>query len=137
MELEAERRITRWSAKGDKTMRIHITGRHVEVSEALRDHVEQRIQSRLAEFPRLADAHVVLMVEKHRHIAEVVVHVPHHGPVESRQESADMYASIDAAVDHVAVQVRKWFERRHAHKGNRSMADLSVEEGRTPDGIVP
>lgn len=118
-------------------MRIHITGRHVEITEALRDHVEQRIRSRLAEFPRLMDVHVVLMVEKHRHIAEVVVHVPHHGPVESRQESADMYGSIDAAVDHVAVQVRKWFERRQVRKGDRTMADVATEVGRPRDGTTP
>ncbi len=100
-------------------MRISITGRHVEVTDALRDHVEQRMRARLGEFPRLQDAHVVLMVEKHRHIAEVVVHVPHHGPVESRRESADMYQSIDQAVDHVELQIRKWFERRHEHKADR------------------
>ncbi len=118
-------------------MRIHITGRHVEITEALRDHVEQRVRSRLAEFPRLMDVHVVLMVEKHRHIAEIVVHVPHHGPVESRQESADMYASIDAAADHVAVQIRKWFERRQAHKGKPTMADVAPDTGPALDGTTP
>jgi putative sigma-54 modulation protein len=108
-------------------MRILVTGRHVDITDALRDHVRQRVESRLAEFPRLLDVHVILSVEKHRHIAEVVVQVPRHGTVESREESNDMYGSIDRAVDHVAAQVRKWYERRHDHKGDVTVRKPSPE----------
>ncbi len=103
-------------------MQISITGRHMNVTDALRAHAEDRLRSRLADFPRLLRAEVVLSVEKHRHIAEVVVHVPHHGLVESKRESADMYLSIDQAVDHVAQQLRKWYDRKHDHKARASHA---------------
>lgn len=114
-------------------MRIDITGRHVEITEALRNHVEQRLASRLGEFERLDDARVVLMIEKHRHIAEVVVRLPHHGPVESRRESSDMYTSIDEAADHVALQIRKWLEKRQDRKiDNRTRLAAGEPGGAAP-----
>ena len=50
---------------------LDMTGRHVEITPALRDFAEEK----LAKLERLLDgpieAHVVLGIEKHRHFAEV------------------------------------------------------------------
>jgi putative sigma-54 modulation protein len=100
-------------------MVINITGRHVEITDAIRGHVEGRLAGVMDEFPRIQSIHVVLNHEKqHRNIAEIVVQAPGPGTVGTREESHDMYVSIDAAVEKVAIQMRKWFDRvQDHHKG--------------------
>jgi len=52
-------------------MLIHLTGRHIEITPALREHVE----GKLSKLGRLlgdgAEAFAILSVEKHRHLAEI------------------------------------------------------------------
>lgn len=100
-------------------MIVNVTGRHVEINDTLREHVGDRLRAELADFPRIESVHVILMVEKHRHVAEIVAQVPHHGTVEAKHESNDMYASIDAAIEKTAVQLRKWAEKVHEHKAEK------------------
>lgn len=97
-------------------MTINIDGRHVDLTDALREKVDGRMAEMLSEFPRMDSVHVVLNKEKHRHSAEIVVHVPRHGQMESRAESHDMYQSVDEAAEKMAVQLRKWADRHHDHK---------------------
>ena len=102
-------------------MTITVTGRHVEVTDALRERVHAKLDAVLADFPRVGNVHVVLNLEKHRHSAEIVTQVPHHGQIESKVEKNDMYAAIDEAVDHTAKQLRKWADRVHEHKGREGL----------------
>jgi putative sigma-54 modulation protein len=97
-------------------MTINIDGRHVELTDALKEKVDGRIAEMLSEFPRMDSVHVVLNKEKHRQSAEIVVHVPRHGQMEARSESHDMYQSVDEAAEKMAVQLRKWADRHHDHK---------------------
>ena len=98
-------------------MQISVTGRHMEVTDALRDYAARRLEGELTDIPRVLGAHVILCVEKFRHIAEVVVQIPHHPSFESKEESEDMYVSIDRAVDKVAKQIRRLRDRIVDHKG--------------------
>lgn len=111
-------------------MNINITGRHFEVSDALRAKVQTRITDMLSEFPRMDGVHVVLNKEKvTRQEAEVVVHVPHYRQVEARAESHDIYASLDEAVEKVAVQLRRWADRvaDHKQKEHLGVVDKGVQ----------
>lgn len=98
-------------------MIINLTGRHVEITDALRAHVEERLRSAFADFPRLESAHVVLNLEKHRHIAEIDVRGPHHLRVEAREETHDMYEAFDRVVEKALKQMRRWADKVHEHKG--------------------
>ncbi|MGA7298074.1 MAG: ribosome-associated translation inhibitor RaiA [Rhodanobacteraceae bacterium] len=95
-------------------MQIHITGHQIEVTAALRQHVEEKI----VKFPRLFDNltsfNVVLAVEKLEHKAEGTLaasgRVLHAVDVKS-----DMYASIDGMVDKLVAQLRKHKEKLKDH----------------------
>lgn len=100
-------------------MIVNVTGRHMEISETLRTHAVDRLRAEFAGFPRIESVHAILTVEKHRHAAEIVAQVPHHGRVEAKHESNDMYVSIDAAIEKTAVQLRKWAEKIHEHKAEK------------------
>lgn len=92
-------------------MRIAVYGRNLEVTPALRQHSEKKVR-KLVRFFRGGEvkADVLLSLQRDMHIAEVTLMVD---GVILRAESRtfDMYASIDAAADHIEQQVRKFKAR--------------------------
>ena len=107
-------------------MKIHITGRHMDLTDALREHAQNRLEKLAAEFPRLLSAQIVLDVEKHRQMAELVVHAPNHVVVDAKDETSDMYASIDSAFDKAGKQLRKIRDKMVDHK-SESLGELEAE----------
>lgn len=100
-------------------MKISVTGRHVDITDAIRDHVENSIRHAFREFPRLVSAHVILAVEKYRHIAEIVVHGPNHIDVEAAHESDDLYVSIDRAIEKAERQLQRAWDKMTDKKSRR------------------
>ncbi|GMV90795.1 MAG: ribosomal subunit interface protein [Candidatus Hydrogenedentota bacterium] len=93
-------------------MRVSIAGRHLEMTDALKSHVEDRLNKVRAHFDKVIDVDVVLTVEKHRHIAEITVHangVRIHG----KESSGDMYASVDTVIDKIDRQILKFKDKNH------------------------
>lgn len=116
-------------------MQISITGRHMELTDALREHTENRLEKLNSEFPRLLDAQVILDWEKHRQLAEIIVHAPNHVTVEAKEETSDMYASIDSAVDKATKQLRKIRDKMVDHK-SESLGEIEAElEARQGDTV--
>lgn len=109
-------------------MAIEITGRHIDITDVVKDYARKRVERLNEEFPRLQSVHVILDVEKYRHMAEVVVHGRAHGQVAGRETSGDMYASIDAAIDKVERQLRKNRERMVEHRGAEKLGDAQEAE---------
>jgi putative sigma-54 modulation protein len=100
-------------------MRLRITGRHLEITPALRDYVETRF-ARLDRYElKVGSLQVVLGVEKVRHTAEVVGSV-NGKPVQAKTSTREMYASIDALVDRIDAQFRKQKGRLVEHKPQRA-----------------
>lgn len=92
-------------------MRLSISARRMELTDALRAHVQNRLEKLRFHFDRVMDADVVLTVEKHRHIAEVTLHA-NGVTMFSKESSSDMYASVDAAVEKLHKQIHKFKARR-------------------------
>jgi putative sigma-54 modulation protein len=108
-------------------MKVSITGRHMELTNAIREHAESRLAKTLDEFPRLMSAHMILDVEKYRQIAELVIHAPNHVEVDAKDESSDMYASIDGAVDKAMKQLRKMRDKMVDHKDHVSLGEMEAK----------
>jgi putative sigma-54 modulation protein len=87
---------------------VQITGRHVQVTEAIKRYAESKIDNLHLDYPRIIEAHVIIDVQKYRQIAEVILHCSNHITIEASAETSDMYASIDGAVDKIAQQMRKY-----------------------------
>ena len=108
---------------------INVTGRHVSVTEPIKDYARKRIENIGLDFPRILDAHVILDVEKHRHTAEVVLHCGNHIVIEAKSESDDLYASIDEVVAKASRQLRKAKTKIQRHQPRSPQAyevDLQV-----------
>ena len=97
-------------------MAIEITARHMEATDQMQDYARRKADEMVAAFPRIEHVHVILAVEKHRHIAEVVVQAKHHLRAEAKEESDKMTASIDGAMDKIERQLQRFREKIHDHK---------------------
>lgn len=91
-------------------MQINITGHHLELTDALKSFVENKI-SKLEKFhDQIISTQVTLTVDKLRQIAESTIKVSG-GEVHAKVESEDMYASIDQLVDKLERQLKKQKEK--------------------------
>lgn len=94
-------------------MQLNITGHHVDITEALRNYVESKLEKLERHFDHINDVHVILTVEKQQK-AEASVHVKgQHLFAECEQE--DMYAAIDGMIDKLDRQVVKHKEKQKDH----------------------
>lgn len=104
-------------------LQIKVTGRHVSVTEAIKDYAVKKVESVHLDCPRIIEAHVILDVEKkHRHRAEVVLVCTNHITIEATAETDDLYASIDQVIDKIAQQMRKYktkIMRQHRQRGEK------------------
>ncbi|HPU96913.1 MAG TPA: ribosome-associated translation inhibitor RaiA [Candidatus Hydrogenedentes bacterium] len=96
-------------------MNVTITGRHMELTDALKSYIESGLRKIRAHFDKVIDVDVILSVEKHRHIAEINLHA-NGVRIHSREESSDMYASVDAVLEKLTRQVRKYKDRINRHQ---------------------
>ena len=105
-------------------MNVTITGRRMEVTDALKSYVENGIKKLKIHFDKVVDINVVLDVEKHRHIVDVNLYangVRIHG----RESTADMYASVDAVLTKLDRQIRKYKGRINRHKQRTGPENIS------------
>jgi len=87
-------------------MRIVVSGKNFDVTNALRERVEKKLSKFERYFGPDTEAHATLSVEKNRHIIEVTI--PFNGVILRGEEAtADMYTSIDNVVDKLERQMRR------------------------------
>ena len=88
-------------------MRIKITGRNIELTDGIKDAVEDKLNKLEKYFTPDTDVYVTLSVEKERQKVEVTI--PMKGNyIRSEQVSNDMYVSIDLVEEVIERQLRKY-----------------------------
>jgi putative sigma-54 modulation protein len=98
-------------------MRVTVTFRHIEATDALRRYAETKIRRVISKyFHRPLESHVVLAVSKRRHSAEITV-AADRTTLNAHEETGDLYSAIDLAVDKIERQAKKRKTKRHGHKG--------------------
>lgn len=96
-------------------MQINLTGHHVEITDALRQYVTNKIERLERHFDYVTNVHVVLSVEKLQHKAEATMHMSG-ADVFADSVDEDMYAAIDGLVDKLDRQVKKHKEKLKDHR---------------------
>ena len=91
-------------------MKLTVTGRNIEITEAINNHFDRKMQKTIHELGEKSDVHVALSVEKHRHFAEITVKTKGF-TVHSEEETSDLYAAMDNALVKIEKQLRKHKER--------------------------
>ena len=95
-------------------MNLQISGHHIEVTPALREYVENKLDPVIRHFDKGTGVHVVLSVEKLKQKGEVTLHVPGKD-IHVEESGDDLYAAIDALFDKLDRQVQKYKQKVQAH----------------------
>ncbi len=106
---------------------IIVTGRHIDVTDALRDHAVEKTLHACRRLDKITSAHITFAVEKYRHITEVVVKA-HGSTLRGKEETGDMYSSIDQAMSKVESQANRLKEKIKDKKRQDEKRPLELEE---------
>ena len=98
-------------------MEISVTGQHLTVTEPLRAYALDKLARINRHFDRVTATHVVLRIEKQRHVAEATIQAQG-ATLHADAEGADMYAALDALADKLDRQVVRHKEKRADHRGS-------------------
>ena len=96
-------------------MQISVTGRHLDVTEALKSYVESKFNKLERHFDHVTDVHVILSVEKVNQKAEATVQVSG-AKLFAEDHQQDMYAAIDGLIDKLDRQIKKHKEKLTSHR---------------------
>ncbi len=95
-------------------MQVNIQGHQIEVTPALRNHAEAKLERLTRHFDHLHELSIVLSIEKLLHKAEATLLVSGKA-MHADATATDMYAAIDALADKLTSQVRKHKEKLTNH----------------------
>lgn len=119
-------------------MRLVLTGRHVEVTPALRRLVERKV----AKLERvlndsLVSVQIILAQEKYRRIAEVVVHARGDHLMRGIGGAERWPGAVGEAIDRIAQQAHtlkgKWLQRKRRATSTRALAQgVAAQEYAAP-----
>lgn len=92
-------------------MHIHVNGRNIEITEAIKAYVKEKIGKVATRYDQIQGIDVVLSVIKNpsaegKHIAEVICKT-NSGVIRCEEAAESMYASIDLLADKLARQITK------------------------------
>ena len=102
-------------------MKTTITFRHLEPTQALKDHVEEKITKLEKFLNRSSEAHVVLSTERYLHIAEIKLPIKG-SMVNVSEKSQDMYQSIEGAIEKARKNLEKIRGKKRTRKRNTTKA---------------
>jgi putative sigma-54 modulation protein len=114
-------------------MKLVIQGKNIEVTDAIREYVNQKVEKAVSHFQALTtEVDVHLSVARNPRInpkqtAEVTIYA--NGSVIRAEESTEnLYASIDLVADKIARQLRKFKEKRQDKSYSNTKTGTAVEE---------
>jgi putative sigma-54 modulation protein len=103
-------------------MKCSVTFRHMKPSEALRAYAEECLDKAGKLLDSECEAHVVLSVERHQHEAHIELITDGSLRIRGVDKSQDMYASIDAAVERIVRQVKRYRSKIRNHRESPATA---------------
>ncbi len=108
-------------------MQVSLSGHHVDITDSMRNYVNEKIARLDRHFDQALDIHVVLTVEKLRHRAEATLHVSG-GNLHADDVKEDMYAAIDGLIDKLDRQGKKHKEKMKSHRLKTAPTVAATEE---------
>lgn len=96
-------------------MNITILGHHLEVTDALRAYVTEKVERISGHYDKINKVNVTLSVEKYNQKAEATLHVTGND-IHADSVKDDMYAAIDDMTDKLDRQVRHYKRKLTDHR---------------------
>jgi len=109
-------------------MNVTIVGRNIELTEAMKDHIQKIIGE--VEKYNLGIMHAIVTVEKDKRNffdVEIVMNIPDKGTAVVHYKDKDMYAAVDKAKDKLEKLLRRYHDKVKNHKLKDRIEELIVE----------
>ena len=97
-------------------MQVTVTGRHMGVSDALREYCGEKAERLPRFFDRIQAIEFVLEGKDGIHVVEIIVHSPGVQPFVATERHEDAYAAVDLLIDKIEEQLRRYKERHRNRK---------------------
>ena len=121
-------------------MKIVFKGKHIEVTDAIRNYMEKKLSKIERHFDHILEVIVTLSVEKNRQIVEVTLQA-NKALIRAEEETDDMYTSIDKVVDKLERQIlkykEKFYQKSHPNTDRKGLVNegVSIEESKSAEVI--
>jgi len=96
-------------------MQVEYTGRQTEVPDAIKALAERKLKKLSRVLRGITHVHVILGVDKHRHLAEVSVRSPRRS-LAARDVTRDLGVSLAAVLDKLIAQAKRLSGKRQERK---------------------
>jgi len=110
-------------------MQIRITGRHLGLTEDIRELIEKRIEKLETFYDRILEAHVVVDNEDNRYLTEITLKTKR-TILHAEDEEYDLFASINATMDKIERQIKRRKGRVKDSKHNTSHREVAIKLSR-------
>lgn len=101
-------------------MRIQVNGKHIDIGDALRSHVEDTIDTAVRKYSeRPVEAVITFSREGHGFRCDSSVHLSTGLTAKASSQATDIYACFDAGVERIEKQLRRYKRRLKDHHKTR------------------
>ena len=101
-------------------MKISTSGKHIEVGESLKSHVETALKTLVKrQLGDVLEAQVVISKDKHEFSTDISVHVSRNFTVRAHAQDGDPYRSCDVALEKMEARIHRYKTRLRDQKRNR------------------
>lgn len=108
-------------------MQVQVSGHHLDVGDALRTHVAERLDQSVGKyFDKPIDGHVTFTKEGHEFRADCSVHLNSGMRIQTQDRAGDPYVSFDGAVEKLEKRLRRYKRRLKSHS-NSNKPELPAE----------
>jgi putative sigma-54 modulation protein len=116
-------------------MQLSVTFRHMEGSDAIKEHAREKLEKIKKYFPDPIMAHVVLSTERgYQHCADINIQLHNGLIIKANETTEDMYSSIDLVMAKIERQVRRYKEKIRGHKPKSDLSSIPIAHHILSDG---
>lgn len=105
-------------------MNITIEARHMEVTDAIRDYAESKVEKLPKYYDNIQSIEMVIDMDGGQPSVEIIVQASRKSTFVAHHRDADLYAAIDECADKIAQQLRRHKDKVRDRQG-APHADLS------------
>lgn len=97
-------------------MRIQVSGKQIDIGQALHTHVEDRVEAVVGKYAeRAVESVVTFSRDRHEFCADASVHLTTGLTVQAKSRADEIYASFEGAMDRMEKQLRRYKRRLKDH----------------------
>ena len=131
-------------------MRYQISGKQIDIGDALQTHVKEQLGDSVAKYAqRPTDAQVIFSKSGHEYVCEATVHLSTGMTASAKAHSNEIYGAFDACNEKMEKQLRRYKRRLKDHHKERAepielsgassyiLASSSDTDAQEPDSLQP